>query len=290
MDRLLRTDFETSYDIGLGGVLQSVQHHALNDNIAKDLPWNRVGSDVAGSYRRIALSQIIKSLYDSIGGAKKTYVVTPNPPETVHDYACGLLAELYRHLPEYITHQLGFCTFSREPEKKKGIHLVFLEEGSALIGDSRMAGNFVVHICGEEENNRLEIETLDSTDSYLLRRLPLLSPERFFREINFWRVRLPSHRECLDIAEHTWLDKHLDTLSPALLATIPQDFIRRGINGGCPSASPSVYVMLSIMKTAVRATPLDMRYFLGSYFLSPADYERVTYNLQRLRVQKTESS
>jgi len=79
----------------------------------------------------------------SIYSAKKTYVIVPVPLADMHKYVLCFLTELYKHLPIETKHLLGFCTYAREPRNTKGLHLIFLENGTAT---ARFSSDYVIDV------------------------------------------------------------------------------------------------------------------------------------------------
>ena len=273
--KLLSTHFETSYDSSLGGALEPLDTLPVSSQLQTP---PKVGEGV---------SKIIEYIIESINSGKKTYVIVPTPISEMHDYVRALLAEIYPRLPETIKHQLGFTTYTREPEQKKGIHLMFLPKDLIRPEDPRLAGNFLVHINNADENNNNECDIQNDTAAYLLNRISKLTPPRFFPEIDFWRARLPHYHDIISMAEYEWLEKNFNSLTPPQLTAIPTSFIKRGTHG----ENPAIYVILSIIKAAYanQATrnPIDIRYLLGSYFLSAANYDKIVENLRRLNIEVT---
>jgi len=268
--RLENIIFENSYDIERGGVLDALQN----------LPMGMAsGSEIAideGLIYRIA-----SCVTESIRGVKKTYVLVPHVQD-FHRYVCELLAQLYQCLPEGMKHLLGFCTYAREPQQGKGIHLYFLRKDEVRAGDSRMAGDFVVD--AEYENGGEMSDISYDSAQFFSTRIQQLSPSHFFSEMYFWRKRVPSQCENLDEIELAWMDANIDRLSQSQLMAITDAFIKRGKRG----KNPTMYVMLSILKIACakimksNQDSFDMRYFLGSYMLPPACRERIIQNIRRL--------
>jgi len=88
-------------------------------------------------FDKTRILQLVYTLMQAVTGSRKVYVVPPDGDVR------NLLGWLYKWLPPAIVQSLGFCTYSREPENKKFLHLVFLEKGILRPGDSRVARDFV---------------------------------------------------------------------------------------------------------------------------------------------------
>ena len=275
------TKFEIFYDEASGGVLP----------LLGSLPCR---GDEPGKFAVLGLElphgqidRIIQCVKESVSGAKKTYVIVPEGVQGMDAYVCGFLAEVYRRLPDIVKHLLGFCTYARQPENKKGLHLIFLEKGAVKANDSRMSRDFVIDLNENVHTISTPPVADKNADIYLMERISSLPPERFSREINFWHNRMPHLSGCPYFcqAEMNWLDNAIDNLTPRQLSAMPASFICKGKNGKHPSA----YVILEILKNISASFAgrnmqghVDIRYFLGSYSLSPADYKRVIMNLRRL--------
>ncbi|MCL2199023.1 MAG: hypothetical protein FWB80_08885 [Defluviitaleaceae bacterium] len=191
----------------------------------------------------------------AVVNSKKFYVRIPPEALDKHNYSCAAMAKIYEFLPEGVRHVLGFCTYSREAERRSGVHLIFTDNDE-LAG----AGN----------------NTHPTAEFNLSARIAKLSYTNFFTEMSFWHVRTPHLRDFLHNAEIIWLDNNLDKLTPRQFATIPTDFIKRGKNSG----KPAMYVVVSIIKKAGEALlanrEIDLRYLPGSYLLSEEARCRIT--------------
>lgn len=271
MAGLLTTRFETSYDISLDGVLEPLEFLPRDTHLCTGSLLPQVEEGI--------ISKIAECVCESVQASKKTYVLVPDSTGDMFEFVRGVLISLYQRLPEWVKHQLGFCTFAREPDKRKGIHLVFLVQPFLRPTDSCFAGDFIIHISNEDENNNRDVTAVSGVfGAFLDSRIQAFTIGRFFTEMDFWRVRLPSYCDIISKTERNWLDKKLDSLTLSQLREIPQKFIKRGL----ADDDFSIYVMLSILKTAVTDFNTDPRYLLGSYFLSPANYDRIAKNLRRL--------
>lgn len=259
---LRNTKFLDAYDIANGSKLDSLD----------DLPTeNRHFAP-----QEIELGQLSQHVQESVATSKKTYVTVPAESQNIHDYASGLLAQLYPRLPEHTKHRLGICTYAREPQNKKGLHLIFVEKNSTPAGDFSVRPQGVAL-----DTNAPSLET------YLQAKIPTMTPEKFFSELGFWKARMENFAECtwLQAAERGWLEAMLECLTQSQFASIPGEFINRGK----ALDSPEIYMMLGIFKTVAGVlgsrAAFDLRYFLGSYPLNAVEYERVLFNLRRLYSQ-----
>ncbi|MCL1863290.1 MAG: hypothetical protein FWF78_06980 [Defluviitaleaceae bacterium] len=233
IEGLLGARFETSYSEG--GELKSL----------KSLPREPQKSEVfddATDYEYLA-GCIISAVVNS----KKLYVHST--------FSHDAITKIYRFLPPSIRHVLGFCTYSKEAERRSGVHLIFTENKSLI---------------NQTTNSNAKPEEGD-----VFSRIYKLSYTSFFAEVNFWHIRMPHLRDFFHVTEVGWLENNLKKLTPKQFATIPTDFIKRGKN----SKTPKMYILVSIMKKISEARlnnrEVDLRYFLGSYFLSDEDYRTI---------------
>lgn len=84
------------------------------------------------------LRQLVYGVLEAIMGTKKVYVILPDL-----EWVYPMLMWLYSHLPASAAQILGFTTYSREPENKKFLHLVFVEKGILSLTDSQITRDYV---------------------------------------------------------------------------------------------------------------------------------------------------
>ena len=216
--------------------------------------------------------EILQHIITSVNNTKKTYIISPVPPPQMHDYIWDFLTNLYPRLPEETRHQLGICTYAREPVNKKSLHLIFLEKGTPI--GPKFANDFVLDLNSPVKDARGHVPYETTRVSYHSPTLP--------QQSEFWHIRTPHRHDILLAEGRQWIDKNLEKLTISQLASVPGSFIIRGKG----YHRPELYVVLGILKTCAGAistrSPLDLRYLLGSYSLSPLDHFRVIQNLKRL--------
>jgi len=282
-NRLIKTQFETEYDFNKG----QAQSFKLNELDA--LPaFANVCVDYSFAICKAMQDEIINSIHKSIEKNKNTYVVLPDDSKNRFDYTCFLLLEIYKLLPGYIKHQLGFCTFASEPVNKKGIHLVFTVENVFKAFASRLDGSYAVHL-GQPPKTYPSHMPLPGKPpkaadfpAKLSQLISTLSSSHFFEETEFWRLRMPELTQVINQAEASWIDKNLEKLTLPQILSIPQSSIKQGLNGGFFR----IYVMLSVIKTVLSRrkslgsqsslNEADLHYLLGNYFLSLDERNRIT--------------
>jgi hypothetical protein len=195
----------------------------------------------------------IATITEAIEKSKKTYILVPTNVLKNPDFVRGLLGEIFAQLPAFLRHMLGFCTFAREPEKRKGIQLILLEKESYRVG--RFDDDFVI-----------DIENSTPPRAFTFENFP---PERFFPCIDFLQTRLPTLRDFFLQTETNWLEKNLEKH----LCKIPTR----------KNPAP-IFTVLNILKAISSKTnkAFNLRYFLGNYSLSDTDYQKVITISRRL--------
>ncbi|MCL1882206.1 MAG: hypothetical protein FWF81_00415 [Defluviitaleaceae bacterium] len=276
IEELLQTQFETSYNADYKPE-ELKRLPTIPQNFANPLSQtNNLACRV--------INAIIKN--------KKTYIEIPKNITNKHEFACSMIIEIYKNLPDWAKHQLGFCTYATEPEKRKNIHLIFT--------DKKFHSQEGFYVEGY----------LPST---IAEKIALLSPANFLNEINFWYTRNPENIDSYVLTPRQsfalqnfatplekgvtppsqtnnliggviedWLEKNLEKMSVSQFFAIPQDIIKRGKS----SENPAIYTILEILKkissNVLKNRAASIRYLLGSYELSAEDYEKVVKNLRRI--------
>jgi hypothetical protein len=103
-------------------------------------------------------------LLQSAAGTKKTYIIPPVGIRETAECAREFLTALYPYLPPALIKTLGFTTYNREPENKKGLHLLFLEKGAIRPGDPRISRDFFIDI---GQGHWPKLEQLQEDSAYL---------------------------------------------------------------------------------------------------------------------------
>ncbi|PAD30260.1 GAP1-N2 domain-containing protein [Paenibacillus sp. 7523-1] len=144
--------FATSYDIEQGTVLPSLMElpgAPLNGRAA-------TGAGAGPSARSVAPSDLLASLkmnetlfkrllyavMQAVATRRKVYIALDLPAEEITVGAKELLRLLYAALPYAFRRQLGFMTFAKEPQAKKGVHLQFVERGTLRPKDRNTEKDF----------------------------------------------------------------------------------------------------------------------------------------------------
>ncbi|MGW9528683.1 GAP1-N2 domain-containing protein [Paenibacillus terrae] len=136
----LNTSFVDAYDIEEGTELPELER----------LPGGSVfpSVDPSAVLSQLQLGeemfkQLLYAVMMSATGRKKVYVALNVPPEAVASSAKLLLGVLYAALPYAFRNRLGFLTYAKEPQSRKGIHLMFVEPFSLRPGDRNVEKDFV---------------------------------------------------------------------------------------------------------------------------------------------------
>jgi len=213
------------------------------------------------------LAHLVNCIVESVRYGKRTYVLLP---EKIKSFWC-LLAAIYHMLPEDIQHQLGFCTYAREPVNRKGLHLIFLDRSVSTKNCTRFTGDFVIDM----EQDELLPCAIHDVRQGMTHNTSNVSAQTFFATSAFWHIRTPHHATTLFLQEIEWLDANLDKLTLHECASVPDKFLRQGKT----SNNPELYVMLALLKTCAsivkKRTHLDLRYLFGSYNISEASRHRL---------------
>lgn len=93
-----------------------------------------------------AFKQLLFAAMASVAGKKKVYIVLDVPIEQLSEKAKRLLALLFASLPYGIRRQLGFQTYAREPQSKKGVQIMFVEKGSLRLNDRSIEKDFLFEL------------------------------------------------------------------------------------------------------------------------------------------------
>ncbi|WP_258166284.1 hypothetical protein [Paenibacillus sp. PCH8] len=90
----------------------------------------------------VLFKRLLYAVMQSVATRRKVYIALDVPAEEVTAGAKGLLRLLYTALPYAFRRQLGFMTFAKEPQAKKGIHVQFVERGTLRPKDRNTEKDF----------------------------------------------------------------------------------------------------------------------------------------------------
>lgn len=145
--------FATSYDIEQGTELPALTALPVATGDRAGLgTGQRVGSfDLNASPSEILnalkmdetlFKRMLYAVMQSVATRRKVYIALDVPAEEVTAGAKALLRLLYKALPYAFRRQLGFMTFAKEPQAKKGIHVQFVERGTLRPKDRNTEKDF----------------------------------------------------------------------------------------------------------------------------------------------------
>ncbi|RAI99023.1 hypothetical protein DET54_103161 [Paenibacillus pabuli] len=131
--------FATSYDIEQGTVLPSLTELPRAAGVGQSSP-----SQILSALKmdEVVFKRLLYAVMQAVATRRKVYIALDVPAEEVTAGAKGLLRLLYTALPYAFRRQLGFMTFAKEPQAKKGIHLQFVERGTLRPKDRNTEKDF----------------------------------------------------------------------------------------------------------------------------------------------------
>ncbi|WP_336762616.1 GAP1-N2 domain-containing protein [Paenibacillus sp. USHLN196] len=139
--------FATSYDIEQGTVLPALAELPISPRSGQGGATDAgVGSPTqvlsALKMNEVLFKRLLYAVMQSVATRRKVYIALDLPAEEVTAGAKGLLRLLYTALPYAFRRQLGFMTFAKEPQAKKGIHVQFVERGTLRPKDRNTEKDF----------------------------------------------------------------------------------------------------------------------------------------------------
>ncbi|MBG9787855.1 hypothetical protein [Brevibacillus laterosporus] len=115
----------------------------------EDLPYhNRSTGDKKQILARLgideqAFKQLLFATMSSLSTKKKVFISLDVDISETSEAATQLVEILYGCLPYEMRRQLGFLTYTNEPESKKYLHVIFVEKGSIRSGNGHMNKDFL---------------------------------------------------------------------------------------------------------------------------------------------------
>lgn len=139
--------FATSYDIEQGTVLPALAELPISPRSGQGGATDAgVGSptQVLSTLKmnEVLFKRLLYAVMQSVATRRKVYIALDLPAEEVTAGVKGLLRLLYTALPYAFRRQLGFMTFAKEPQAKKGIHVQFVERGTLRPKDRNTEKDF----------------------------------------------------------------------------------------------------------------------------------------------------
>ncbi|MDN4603606.1 hypothetical protein P5G61_20355 [Paenibacillus sp. F6_3S_P_1C] len=152
--------FATSYDIEQGTVLPALTELPRTAGVgqgsargtgsgfgispASDFGPGSSPSQILGALKmdEVVFKRLLYAVMQAVATRRKVYIALDVPAEEVTAGAKGLLRLLFTALPYAFRRQLGFMTFAKEPQAKKGIHVQFVERGTLRPKDRNTEKDF----------------------------------------------------------------------------------------------------------------------------------------------------
>ncbi|GGO00527.1 GAP1-N2 domain-containing protein [Saccharibacillus kuerlensis] len=171
------------------------------------LPKPKTGADKldeleldGASFKRLLLA-----VMESVNGRRKVYVTLNAPVADLSARALRLLEVLYAALPPAFRRRLGFMTYSREPQNRKGVNLTFVEQGSMRPGDRNIEKDFLFDFFRGRIINAAEGGSLQELGDFLHNGLS--DPQRLERFFAFADEALGSSPEELNSERYLELSR-----------------------------------------------------------------------------------
>lgn len=137
----LRASFMERYELDDGMELPELDKLPQDGQERETPPPRALLAELNLGERRFM--QLLYAAMIAAVGKKKVYIALDVAPGEISRKASELLELLYGSLPYAIGKQLGFITYAREPQSRKGIHLMFVERGSLRAGDRQIEKEFL---------------------------------------------------------------------------------------------------------------------------------------------------
>ncbi|CAH8714711.1 glycosyltransferase [Paenibacillus thiaminolyticus] len=148
---LLNADFASSYDIEQGTELPELE------KIPSAAEARRPASPTALLARlgidEKMFKQLLFAVMSSVVTRRKVFVALDVAVEELSETALQLVGVLYGSLPYAYRRALGFLTFSKEPQSRKGIHLTFVEQGSLRPNDRNIDKDYTFDLASKRVTN-----------------------------------------------------------------------------------------------------------------------------------------
>ncbi|TVX88133.1 glycosyltransferase [Paenibacillus agilis] len=97
--------------------------------------------------------QMLFAVMSAVANKKKVYIALDVPISQTSNIARKLLGILYASMPHAFRAQLGFLSYAKEPQSKKGIHVMFVEKGSLRQGDRTIEKDYTFDLATQRVTN-----------------------------------------------------------------------------------------------------------------------------------------
>ncbi|MBD8499656.1 glycosyltransferase [Paenibacillus arenosi] len=97
--------------------------------------------------------QMLFAVMSAVANKKKVYIALDVPISQTSAIARKLLGILYASMPYAFRAQLGFLSYAKEPQSKKGVHVTFVEKGSLRPGDRAIEKDYTFDLTAQRVTN-----------------------------------------------------------------------------------------------------------------------------------------
>ncbi|WP_438348015.1 glycosyltransferase [Paenibacillus sp. FA6] len=148
----LHADFVDTYDIEQG--LDLPELNSLPIGVGINSSRTNTATLLASlNMDEKMFKQLLFAVMTAVTSKKKVYISLDVPAEQISMVAKQLLEVLYGSLPYAFRKALGFLTYSKEPQSKKGIHVMFVERASLRPGDRNVEKDFTFDLVAKRVTN-----------------------------------------------------------------------------------------------------------------------------------------
>lgn len=149
----LHAGFLDSYDMEQGGQLP-----ALDQIPVDQASLDSAGVDPVQLLEELHIpermfKQLLSAVMSSAVSGRKVYMSLDVPASYVSEAAVPLLELVYAALPFSYRRKLGFLTYAKEPQSRKGIHLSCVERGSLRHGDRSIEKDYTFDLASGRVTN-----------------------------------------------------------------------------------------------------------------------------------------
>ncbi|MDG0875106.1 hypothetical protein L5D93_22870 [Paenibacillus thiaminolyticus] len=148
---LLNADFASSYDIEQGTELPELERIPARAEASR--PASPTALLASLGIDEKMFKQLLFAVMSSVVTRRKVFVALDVAVEELSETALQLVGVLYGSLPYAYRRALGFLTFSKEPQSRKGIHLTFVEQGSLRPNDRNIDKDYTFDLASKRVTN-----------------------------------------------------------------------------------------------------------------------------------------
>ncbi|WP_458120384.1 GAP1-N2 domain-containing protein [Paenibacillus sp. Z6-24] len=138
-ERWLNASFRSSYDVEQGTVLEPLNELPQEPAAAADPLTVLAELNIDEALFRQMLGAVMSAIHKH----RKVYISLNVPVLELPVQAKKLIGVLMQALPYAFRRRLGFTTYAKEPESRKGMQLLFVETGSIRAGDRNIERDYI---------------------------------------------------------------------------------------------------------------------------------------------------